>query len=106
MTGGPAVADGVGSTVAGGWVAVTGGAVVGAVVASVAPLTKTVMDLVVDCPSLWNAVTVIVYEPIPAYVCVFGTGWSSITPSPQFQLTRVIVAPGVPGPTLPSTVTV
>ena len=65
-TGGPAVGDGVGRTVAGGWVVVTGGAVVGTVVASVGPLTKTVMDLVVDCPSLWNAVTVIVYEPTPA----------------------------------------
>ncbi|HIH03706.1 MAG TPA: hypothetical protein HA263_07655 [Methanoregulaceae archaeon] len=64
-TGGPIVATGVGPTVSDGWV-VTGGVVVGAVVASVGPLTKIVMDLVVDCPSLWNAVTVIVYEPIPA----------------------------------------
>ena len=39
---------------------------VGTVVASVGLLTKTVMDLVVDCPSLWNAVTVIVYDPAPA----------------------------------------
>ena len=44
-TGGPAVADAVGRTVAGGWVVVAGGAVVGTVVASVGPLTKTVMDL-------------------------------------------------------------
>jgi hypothetical protein len=98
------VAGGLGTTVAGGWV-VAGRDVVGSVVASVGPLTKTVMDLVVDWPSLWNAVTVIVYDPIPAYVCEFGTAWSSITPSPQFQLIRLMVVPGVPGPTLPSTVT-
>ena len=105
ITGGPAVADGVGRTVAGGWVVVAGRAVVGTVVASVGPLTKTVMDLVVDCPSLWNAVTVIVYGRSRRR-CACSDGWSSITPSPQFQLTRVIVVPGVPGATLPSTVTV
>ena len=32
----------------------------------VGPLTKTVRGRVVDCPSLWNAVTVIVYDPLAA----------------------------------------
>ena len=63
-TGGPTVITGVGATVAGG--VVTGTAVVGSVVVSVWPLTKTVMVRLVDCPSLWNAVTVMVYEPISA----------------------------------------
>ena len=60
------VADGMGvakvePTVVGGVVVVGG-----TVVVSVASFTRTVVDFVVDLPSLWNAVTVIVYDPLAA----------------------------------------
>lgn len=55
-----------GGTVVAVAVGVADGVVVvgGAMVVPVGPLTRIVRGLVVDCPSLWYAVTVTVYDPL------------------------------------------